>query len=207
MKVYICDIKNLLDLPGTELLTSGRRTYMYRFQQNADRARCLAAGLMLRRILGDQQVGCIQTGKFGKPFLPGGPCFSISHSGDHVLVALDDREIGVDIEQILPWQPEMAQMVFTAAERAWLARQPGNAAFYRLWTGKEAIMKVLGLGFQLPPESFEVLPDDAGPNAAGGRNWYLRWKEIKGYMLCVASEQMGEFPEPVQLSRNELLKE
>ena len=61
-------------------------------------------------------------------------------------------------------------------------------------------------GFQLPPESFEILPDSTGPNLVCGRNWHLHWREVDGHMMCIASESMNETPEPIPLSRKELLQ-
>ena len=206
MKVYVCELKELLDLPGSALLTPQRRSRMYRYRQNADRARCLAAGLMLRKVFGRRLADTVAEGEFGKPFLPGGPRFSLSHSGDYVLLAADENDIGADIEQILPWQAEMARLVFTPSEQAWLRAQAGDAAFYRLWTGKEAVMKALGLGFQLPPESFGIEAEGSHPNLVRGRNWYLHWQEMNGHMICIASESPQGMPKPVHLSRNELLE-
>lgn len=206
MNVYMCDISDLMDLPGSDLLETERRRYMMRYLQAADRARCLAAGLMMRRVLGREEAALVRKGEFGKLFLPGGPDFSISHSGSKVVLAVDQRDIGVDIEQISPWYPEVARRVFTPAELAWLEKQKGQAAFYRLWTGKEAVMKALGLGFQLPPESFEILPDSAGPNRVCGRSWHLHWREMDNHMLCIASESPEEMPEVIPLSRLELIR-
>ena len=56
MNIYVCNITDLFDLPGSELLTNTRRTRMLRYIQHEDKARCLAAGLMLRRVLGTQQA-------------------------------------------------------------------------------------------------------------------------------------------------------
>ena len=205
MKLYICDINNLLDLSGVELLEEDRRSRLYRYRRQEDRARCLAAGLMLRSVFGKEAAANIRSTETGKPVLPGGPCFNLSHSGDFVVLLEDSQDIGVDVEQIAPWLQPVAERVFTEKERMWLLTQPTDAAFYRLWTGKEAIMKALGLGFRLAPESFEILPDSAGPNLVCGYSWYLHWLEIQGHMLCTASERPEDVPVPIVLSKRELL--
>lgn len=206
MKVYASDIVQMMDLPGAELLTQERYAHMRRYLKAEDRARCLTAGLMLRCILGGNRAASIRRTRLGKPFLPGGPCFNLSHSGNRVVLAVDETDLGVDIEQIISWPPAVARKVFRAEEQNWLWQQGTDAAFYRLWTGKEAVMKALGLGFQLPPESFEVLPDSTGPNLVCGRGWYLHWREIDGCMMCTASEHPEEPHAPIQLSRDELLQ-
>ena len=41
----------------------------------------------------------IVTGKYGKPRLEAGtPCFNLSHSGTITAVAVDEREVGLDIQ-------------------------------------------------------------------------------------------------------------
>lgn len=69
----------------------------------------------------------------GKPCLPGGPSFSVSHSGSRVGVALCcDCEIGFDLEQF------GAQAGEPAARRSRLAR----------WTATEAVLKAAGRGLR-----------------------------------------------------------
>jgi len=206
MKLFISDAKNLFDLSGVELLEEGRRRRLYRYLRLEDRARCLTAGLMLRRVFGSEAVERMTFSQFEKPVLPGGSCFNLSHSGDKVVLLVDEEDVGADVEQIVPYSRKVANRVFTASEQEWLRRQATDEAFYRLWTGKEAVMKALGLGFHLPPESFEILSDSFLPNSVCGRNWYLHWFEIDGHMICTAAGHPGRPDGPYLLARNELLQ-
>ena len=89
----------------------------------------------------------------GRPrlFLPKGapvpaPSFSISHcaQGGAAAVAAPGRLVGVDIETIIARPSEVIAFVASPAE---LAAGPSDPeAQTRLWTGKEAILKMLGLG-------------------------------------------------------------
>jgi len=205
MNLYISDIANLLDLPGAELLTNARLTRMHRYIQREDKARCLAAGLMLRRIFGPDEAKRITVSPLGKPYLPDGPHFSLSHSGKLVVLLTDDCEAGVDVEQIVPYCEAVARQVFSPNEQAWLLEQGNDKAFYRLWTGKESIMKALGLGFQLAPESFEIQPVQSGPNFVLGRAWHLYWHILDGHMLCCASSVPHTNLSMIHLSLKELL--
>ncbi|MBE5782598.1 MAG: 4'-phosphopantetheinyl transferase superfamily protein [Clostridiales bacterium] len=206
MKIYTSDITQMNDLPGSGLLTQARRERMLRYYQLSDQARCLVAGLMLRKVLGEEQAQRIAATALGKPYLPGGPHFSLSHSGSKVVLLVDAQEAGVDVEQIAPYPEIVARRVFTLREQAWLKKQKGHEAFYRLWTGKESIMKALGQGFHLPPESFEILPDSAGPNWVQGEAWYLKWQNLDNHMLCCASSIPDAQPEMIHLSREVLLE-
>jgi len=206
MRIFICDIRGLLDLSGVELLEQERRQRMFRYRRPEDRARCLAAGLMLRSVLGKDAAASISASGFGKSFLPGGPCFNLSHSGHKVVLLVGEQAVGVDVEYIAPYPAEVAGRVFTAAEQRWLLQQGTDEAFFRLWTGKEAIMKALGLGFQLPPESFEIAPDACSPQSVCGRRWHLHWLEADGHMICTASERPCRPAGPILLTPEDLLK-
>ncbi len=206
MKMYLCDIREFLDLSGIERLDSGRRNQLFRYRLSEDRARCLTAGLMLLSVLGKESYESISVSRFGKPFLPNGPCFNLSHSGNKVVLVTDEQETGVDIEAIVPYPLNVVRKVFTEFEQSWLRFQATDEAFYRLWTGKEAVMKALGLGFQLPPESFEISPDPASANTVCGRIWYLHWQKADGHMICTASERPLQPDKPILLTKNDLIK-
>lgn len=88
------------------------------------------------------------TGRYGKPEIDG-VHFNLSHSGELALVAVADRPVGVDLEQIRPGPvgERIARRYFPTAEAAWLARQPSAhrpVAYARLWTRKEACVKATG---------------------------------------------------------------
>ncbi|MEQ8964918.1 MAG: 4'-phosphopantetheinyl transferase superfamily protein [Azospirillaceae bacterium] len=89
--------------------------------------------------------------------------FNLSDTGDRLAVALTlDREVGIDIEEPRDrTEPDaLARGVMTEEEyAAWAALSDDaarQAAFFRLWTRKEAVMKALGAGLGLPPRRFAV---------------------------------------------------
>lgn len=143
------------------------------------RQRFIAARATLRAVLG-QHTGIapdrlvFATGAFGKPVLAGlenPPHFNLSHSGDLVLIAIADRPVGVDVETRRPLD-SMAQMIdlaFTDTERAALASLNGadrSAAFFDLWTRKEAVTKARGDGFRLVKTFSLPVGGPAGTQAA-----------------------------------------
>jgi 4'-phosphopantetheinyl transferase len=101
----------------------------------------------------------------GKPFVEGRPdvSFSLSHSGDAVVVAVvRGSDIGVDIEGLRQVDDalDVARGQFSSREWAALAEvAPGarSAAFLALWTRKEAVVKTCGAGLSVPLASFDVL--------------------------------------------------
>ena len=96
----------------------------------------------------------MQYGEFGKPALRGHDVqFNLSHSGKRALIAVSALPVGVDLEWIHPRLvvEDLAPIVCNGAEDAYLRQLPEDArraAFFQLWTQKEAYCKALGIGLQ-----------------------------------------------------------
>jgi len=106
------------------------------------------------------------TGPHGKPRLAddhaGGWEFNVSHTGDFALIAVTrGRAVGVDVEchRHRLKRDELAARFFSTAERQSYFELPEPlrlAAFYRIWTCKEAYLKVIGAGLSFPLGQFAV---------------------------------------------------
>lgn len=85
--------------------------------------------------------------EYGQPRLEQGPCFSISHCKNAIAVAISETPIGIDIEHIRTAKPELVARTMNEKEQAeiWAAASP-DIAFTRLWTQKEAVLKLQGTG-------------------------------------------------------------
>lgn len=104
----------------------------------------------------------------GKPALLDQPLFfNISHTGDHLAIAVADQpRIGVDIEQIRARSglADIAQRCFSTQEFSHWQSLPENlrlTLFYRLWTKKEAFVKAVGRGLALGLEHCALEMPDA----------------------------------------------
>ena len=161
-----------------QLLTSSERARADRFTRTADRVRFTQARAALRRLLA-ARVGCepaevpLATGPHGKPHLAwaggSGPPFNLSHSGSHALIALGDErtvsEVGIDIEACGSDVDieGIATLAFTACERDEVRTAPDPLqAFYSRWTGKEAVLKAIGLGVAEQLQSIGLHPGAHG---------------------------------------------
>lgn len=145
------------------------------FRRQVDRERYAAAHIGLRRLLGaylGQDPAAIVLGRepcplcpepHGRPCVPGsGLHFSLSHSGDLVLLAFGPTPVGIDVELV----PAVAQVDEIATtlhprERAELAELRENdaarqAAFARCWCRKEAYLKGTGTGIAVPLDATYV---------------------------------------------------
>lgn len=111
-----------------------------------------------------------EVGPQGKPMLPRGPSFNVSHSEGRLLlaVALGGR-LGVDVElrRAVHDIDAIARANFAPDEaEAVLATQPGQReeAFLETWTRKEALIKAVGGGLSIPLSSFSVAVGQADGN-------------------------------------------
>lgn len=93
------------------------------------------------------------------------PSFSISHcaEGGAAAVGAPGRRVGVDIETIVPRPAEVIAFVASPGELASGPEDPEAQA--RLWTGKEAALKLFGLG--LDADARAVRPEADGVTLTG----------------------------------------
>lgn len=140
----------------TALLTPAEQQHAARYARPADQLRFRVGRACLRYLLG-LRLGqppatiALRTGSYGKPRLaePAGVHFNVAHSGDWVVVALAAREIGIDLEHMVPDFDfaDVAAQRFSAPERRLLALSyEPQLAFYHIWTQLEARAKASGLG-------------------------------------------------------------
>ena len=144
--VYLLDIRELAPHrdAALALLSDERRARVLSINREEDALRSMGAGLLLRRYVGE---GPFARGEFGKPYLPGGIPFSLSHGGDLAVLAVGEEgtELGVDTESLeRPWREAVAKRLFTPEEQLWF--QGSSERFFRLWTRKEAVLKCRGSG-------------------------------------------------------------
>jgi 4'-phosphopantetheinyl transferase len=203
-----------------------------RFRFARDRLRFIAGRAALRAILArylgvaPREVAFVY-GAHGKPALtpgpplpsqrgrgPGGEAqiqFNVAHSAELALVAVArGRAVGVDVEMLRPL-PELAPMidkVCTPRERVALRALPDAerpAAFFNLWTRKEAVLKARGDGLGMALDRVEValgeparlLRLDGDPQAA--QRWSLRaLAPAPGYVAALAVEGDGWSLVPIQ---------
>lgn len=156
-----------------------------KFYHEEDRLRSIGAGTMLYRFCGIDEEK-IQTEEYGKPFSPDfDGKYNISHSGMYACLAVDDEEIGVDIEKISSRHISIAKRVFQEEEQLWMQKDSVNR-FFILWTLKESVMKYFGEGLKMTPSSFSVLSAAEGNVLKlKGRILYCKTFEINDHMLSL----------------------
>ena len=84
---------------------------------------------------------------YGAPYIEGGPYFSISHCKTAIAVAVSENPIGIDIEAIRTFKPELMRKTMSPAEQQRITSSATpDQEFIRLWTQKEALLKLQGPG-------------------------------------------------------------
>ena len=92
--------------------------------------------------------------------------FNLSHSGSRALILLARVEVGADIEHLRKRRTDdIARRFFAPGEQQRLFALPADAReaeFFRLWTCKEAFLKVTGEGLSRSTRSYEIELRGAG---------------------------------------------
>ncbi len=158
VRIYYCKTENFEHRyeEALPLLSPERRTKTERYLKKEDKLLSLTTGLMLKKIFGDNYADKLSYNEHGKPIFEHGLCFSVSHSRNISALAVSKNNIGVDIEGTNAVSQAVIKRCFTEDEQDYACLSTRNAR--RLWTAKEAVLKLLGTGFGLSPKNFSVLP-------------------------------------------------
>lgn len=149
----------------------------------------------------------------GKPYLPLMPeiFVSASHSGDYLLCAVADTEIGVDIQRHETLKNETAEETnarlaklskryFHPEEAEFIIKAPWER-FFKVWTAKESYVKYTGEGIDDNFKNFSVIPMDPcvladGNSADAPAGWSaadVRFHQIRfdqQYTFCACTKEL-----------------
>lgn len=138
------------------MLSSEKKTRIEKFKFPEDKMRS-AAGDMLARQMISEQCGLppekiiFRTNEYGKPFAEKADAhFSISHSEDYVLCAVNSTPIGADIEKIRDIPNSLIQKICTENEQRYIFETADciSENFFKIWVSKEAYFKFTGTGIK-----------------------------------------------------------
>ncbi|MBO5816397.1 MAG: 4'-phosphopantetheinyl transferase superfamily protein [Paludibacteraceae bacterium] len=138
------------------LVSSQRREQALRYQHIFGQFCCLKSYIMLCDLLAEwgrvhqlpiNEQPTFLYNNYGAPYIEGGPYFSISHCKTGIAVAVSEQPIGVDIEVIRPFRDELMRKTMNPIEQQTILNSnQADWAFIRLWTQKEALLKLQGTG-------------------------------------------------------------
>lgn len=144
------------------MLPQWRKEKTLRYKKMDDRKRCVLAFVLLqdalRKEYGITEVPEFVYNEFGKPLLPDLPIhFSLSHCKNAVACAVSDYNVGIDVENIVTYNPDVARRVGTASElEALRCSSQIDLDFTALWTKKEAVAKFEGMGLLVKMNELEM---------------------------------------------------
>ena len=134
-------------------LSEQRRQQALRFRFERGQRTCALAYLLLKRALheefGIDEQPLFDYGEHGKPLLVGHPDihFNLSHCREAVACVVGRRPVGIDVESVRSYHESVARYAMNEREMATiLAAERPDVAFIRLWTQKEALLKMTGTG-------------------------------------------------------------
>ena len=198
LHVYVLDgleqISESLFADHLRLLPAWRRRQASSFRRHIDQLLCVEAYRLLQRALrehyGIEGQPAFRYGPCGKPRLAGYPQihFSLSHCERGVLCVVGDMPMGCDIEAVgtVPDQDVMAAC-YSAGERSAVCESPVPAvAFTRLWTCKEALLKLSGLGL-----SADRLPNVLSSEVTARYLFTTCERMAQGYVWTVCRSREG----------------
>ena len=154
--IYINDNIDAFDVEAAlPLLSEERRQQTLRFRYARGRKTCAAAYLLLceglQKEYGITEKPLFSYGPHGKPALRDYPHihFNLSHCRDAVVCAISDKPVGIDVESVSHYKESVARYTMNQQEMEQIlqAERP-DVMFTRLWTMKEAVLKLSGEGLR-----------------------------------------------------------
>jgi len=102
--------------------------------------------------------------------------FSVSHSGPLHVTVIAPFPVGVDAEKTEENSERVAERYFDDEEK--------KLPFARVWTGKEAVVKLTGEGLS----ALRRVRVREGKAELDGKTYLLSYRETEGYTVAIATE-------------------
>lgn len=139
----------------------------------------------LRECFGINEMPTFAYNEHGKPYLPEYPNihFSISHCKEAVGCFIYDKPCGLDIERIRKATEDLVCHTMNPKEAESIFSNPyPDLAFTRLWTQKEALLKLVGTGI------IDDLHSVLEPDKLKGIELQTVENPYKGYVYTIAKQ-------------------
>ena len=134
-------------------ISEQRREQAVKFKFELGQRLCVLAYRLLKQglseVYGMKENPLFEYNEHGKPSIVGHPeiCFNLSHCKEAVICAISDQPIGVDVESVRSFNESLVRYTMNEDEIRQIESAEDRAvAFIRLWTMKEAALKLIGTG-------------------------------------------------------------
>ncbi|UYX55521.1 4'-phosphopantetheinyl transferase superfamily protein [Bacillus thuringiensis] len=143
--------------------------------------------------------------QYGKPFVENFSDFhfNISHSGEWVICATANSNVGIDIEKVSKIEAlKLANEFFSEEEFYDLSNMNPDEQinyFYDLWTLKESYIKTIGKGLYIPLNLFSIKKESRTLISYKNipQNFYFRQYSIEPNYKISACATRDELPEEI----------
>ena len=136
-----------------EEISSQRREQALKFKHEQGQRLCVLAYLLLKQGLREEfsitENPVFEYNEHGKPSIVGHPevFFNMSHCREAVICVVSSRPVGVDVESYRSYNESLVHYTMNDAEIMQIqSAETPEVAFIRLWTMKEATLKLSGQG-------------------------------------------------------------
>ena len=171
------------------LVSAQRREQALRYKHTFGQYCCLQSYKMLCELLAEwsrvhqlpiNQQPIFLYNDYGAPYIEGGPHFSISHCKRGIAVAVSENPIGIDIESIRSFKPELMRKTMNEDEQLRITSSAiPEVEFIRFWTQKEALLKLQGTGIISDLHHVLAHTNDI--------SWTEMINQEKGYICTIAN--------------------
>ena len=150
-----------------------------------DFLRSIGASYLLTQAFSKIEEDEIMYNEHGKPYCVD-RYFSIAHEGGYAVLAVADSPVGVDICAQNRNNAEVGMKVFTQDEQFLCSKFTGM--FAKLWSQKEAVVKLIGEGLSRDLKSFSVSSFDRDrPIMLDEKSIYCKTVDFNAYYISVCS--------------------
>lgn len=162
-----------------------RKEKAERFKNEKDQLLSLGAAYLMKKYLPDGEIKILEN---GKPFLPNGPFFNVSHSGEYVVfVSSNNSEVGIDIERINENKLDGIRYVLSEEEK----KINDSGLLFQIWSNKESLIKCSSNGLK-DIKKAKGLPLN-GLRIINEQSYYTKSVIYNGYSLSVTLKQEEPF--------------
>lgn len=167
VKLYTIDINTAFHHKKTllEKVNDQQKEKALKYKNELDQVRSLASSYLINKLSKEPLL----FNDMGKPFFEKGPFFNVSHSGQYIVMAVSNKDIGVDIEENKEIDMSPLIRIFNEAEAKMIKE---HADFYYLWCAKESLIKCIGSSISRIKE-IPALPFN-GVKSFNGKQYYIK---------------------------------
>jgi len=134
-------------------ISEQRRELALKFKHELGQRLCVLAYQLLKRglreVYGIEENPIFIYNVYGKPSIADHPeiFFNLSHCKEAAICVISDRPVGVDVESVRSFNDSLVHYTMNDDEICEIEAAENKAvAFIRLWTKKEAALKLIGTG-------------------------------------------------------------